>query len=315
MSLCLYVSRIMQVAGIQEWSGLALVRKYRQEQLMIARLIVTVLWLASLPWAPAQAQQQLSEWGKSHRSKARLLVGAMPHADGRTLVYAGVEIKLADGWKTYWRHPGDAGGIPPYFDWSKSDNIARTEVLFPAPVRFRDSVGDAIGYKKHVILPVLITPRNTARAVSLALNLEYGVCRDICIPAQAKLALRVRAAQLHRMPSQLATALQQVPRRGRLGDSVLPRLSSVTAALQSVRPAIVLDAMFPAGSQTNDLFVEAGREIYLPITSKLGAPAPGIVRFKVDLSNGIDLKRLTGARLRITMVADSGSREVEYQLP
>ncbi|MCB1435055.1 MAG: hypothetical protein KDK75_21725, partial [Alphaproteobacteria bacterium] len=31
----------------------------------------------------------------------------------------GVQIELDDGWKTYWRMPGDAG-IPPQFTWTAS---------------------------------------------------------------------------------------------------------------------------------------------------------------------------------------------------
>ena len=61
------------------------------------------------------------------------------------------------GWKTYWRMPGDAG-IPPQFDWSGSQNVKSVEVLWPAPQRFIDSGGETVGYKDRVVFPLRIVP-------------------------------------------------------------------------------------------------------------------------------------------------------------
>ena len=69
-----------------------------------------------------------SEWVTVQASKVRLVAGWRG-----TEVIAGVELQLGDGWKTYWRSPGDAGGVPPFFDWSGSENVKDTAVLYPAP--------------------------------------------------------------------------------------------------------------------------------------------------------------------------------------
>ena len=64
---------------------------------------------------------QASDWSVTNGAAIRLLPGdAKPGGDG----LAGLEIRLDEGWKTYWRSPGDAG-IPPTFDWSKSEKIGR----------------------------------------------------------------------------------------------------------------------------------------------------------------------------------------------
>ena len=62
---------------------------------------------------------------------------------------AAVEIALDRGFKTYWRHPGEAG-LPPAFDWSGSANLAAVEVLWPAPRRFQDAGGVSYGYEGGV---------------------------------------------------------------------------------------------------------------------------------------------------------------------
>ncbi len=64
----------------------------------------------------------------------RLVAGSAGGAD-RTSLRAGIELRLATGWKTYWRYPGDSG-VPPRFDFSKSTNVKSVTVRWPAPHRF-----------------------------------------------------------------------------------------------------------------------------------------------------------------------------------
>ena len=69
----------------------------------------------------------------SDQMKSTLIEGAVTKEGAQ---YAGLSLKLAEGWKTYWRSPGDSG-IPPQFDWSKSENIENLEVIFPSGSRWR----------------------------------------------------------------------------------------------------------------------------------------------------------------------------------
>ena len=100
-------------------------------------------------------------------------------ADGRHV--AGLWVRLAPGWKTYWRAPGDSG-IPPVFDWSGSANIADMRVHYPVPSVFRQNGIRAIGYKDAVLFPLLIETRDADGPVRLRGEVELGVCEEICIP-------------------------------------------------------------------------------------------------------------------------------------
>lgn len=147
------------------------------EALMIAvtrTLLLAALAATAIP-SPASAMEA--------HSTARLLDGGRQGEVFR----AGVEITLDPGWKTYWRMPGESG-VPPEFDWSKSANAAKAEVSYPAPHRFTDSGGEAIGYKERVVFPVVVTPADPEKPVDLTLTLHYAVCNDICIPARAELS-------------------------------------------------------------------------------------------------------------------------------
>lgn len=53
-------------------------------------------------------------------------------APGSGTLSAGLALDLADGWKTYWRTPGEVG-FPPEIDWSGSQNIASIDFQWPAP--------------------------------------------------------------------------------------------------------------------------------------------------------------------------------------
>ena len=81
--------------------------------------------------------------------------------------------------------------MPPSFDWSKSANLESAQVLYPAPKRFTDKSGDTIGYKGTVVFPVRLKPKDAGKPIDVRLAFDYGVCKDICIPAQAELALSI----------------------------------------------------------------------------------------------------------------------------
>lgn len=101
---------------------------------------------------------------------------------------AALRFALAPGWKTYWRAPGEAG-IPPRFDWRGSRNLGAVEILWPTPEQTTTSGLRTIGYKNDLVLPVRITPKQAGRPVTLAANLEIGVCSDICVPVETQVSL------------------------------------------------------------------------------------------------------------------------------
>ncbi|MBB93665.1 MAG: hypothetical protein CML68_03530 [Rhodobacteraceae bacterium] len=102
-------------------------------------------------------------------------------ATSRGTQLAGLRLTLAPGWKTYWRSPGDAG-IPPEFDWSRSDNLAAVAITWPTPHPFEQSGLRTIGYKDNVVLPVELTPRQDGQPIRLSGSIDLGVCSDVCIP-------------------------------------------------------------------------------------------------------------------------------------
>jgi DsbC/DsbD-like thiol-disulfide interchange protein len=153
---------------------------------------------------------------------------------GRTAngTYLGaLRLTLKDGWKTYWRAPGDAG-IPPQFDWSGSRNVGNVSITWPAPEIFDQNGLQSIGYKDQLVLPIEITPRNPAKTVRLRGEMDLGVCKDVCIPERLDFD-HTLDADAGRNPA-IAAALAQRPysaREGRVSKASC-RLTPTTDGMQ-----------------------------------------------------------------------------------
>ena len=202
--------------------------------------------------------------------------------------------------------------MPPYFDWAASENLASAKVLFPAPLRMSDATGDAVGYKKSVVFPVDITAKDPAKPVKLALALEFGVCREICIPAEAKLSLTLPVANSP-APSPLIAALYAVPRRQALRHKDDPELKNIRAILTGDKPRLEIDVAFAGNAAGADVFVEASDGIYLSLPRKTGSTG-GLQTFELDLSTGVDVAELKGKTLLVTMVAAAGQSEATWKV-
>src|SRR3954471_21276207 len=147
-----------------------------------------VLGVAALYVACATSEvraEDASPWQRDAHSAVRLLAGSR---SGKVLL-GGVAIQLQPGWKTYWRTPGDSG-VPPRFDFSKSDNVEAVTVLWPAPRKFDDGAGGfSFGYTQQLVLPLRIVAKNADRPVTLRAAINYAVCEKICIPVDANAEL------------------------------------------------------------------------------------------------------------------------------
>jgi DsbC/DsbD-like thiol-disulfide interchange protein len=268
--------------------------------------------VALLP-APMQAASQAAvatQWVSLHDARVRLVAG--PAAGDSKAYLAGVEVELAEGWKTYWRMPGDAG-VPPMFDWSKSINTAAVTVLYPAPMRMQEAAAQTVGYKKSVMFPVEVKPLDPAKPVVLDLQMELGICRDICIPGEVQLSLTIPPVGLSGA-SPVKAWLERVPRPQSLRGAGDPELKGVTAMLEGPSPRLLVEVAFPGGANTADVFIEAPDGVYVPMTKRLPDGPGGVARFEVDLSR-IVAHDLKGKQLILTLIGDGGAAtEATWQL-
>jgi DsbC/DsbD-like thiol-disulfide interchange protein len=274
---------------------------------VIKQSFALLLLSTTMAWGDAAAPVA-SDWVQGYDTKTRLIAGRAV-VDGQQELYAGVEVAMPKGWKTYWRVPGDAGGVPPEFDWKGSQNLAATQVLYPAPHRLHDKAGDAVGYKDNVIFPILLTPKDKTKPIVLHGKVDYGLCKDICIPAQAEFQVSIPPGV--GISSELADTLADVPQQHpRAG--IDPKLAAWHLDKSSGKPKLVLNVE-TASPDTADVFVVAPGDTYVPLPKRV-AGGEGKAAFEVDLTNGVDIKDLEGKPLTVTMVDGKGQSETTITL-
>lgn len=263
------------------------------------RIISTAFFLI-LSIFSASAQPLSSPSGaKGFHSQVRLLSGGKQG----DLWLAGIEFTLDPGFKTYWRNPGESG-LPPRFDWSESENSGSIEVQWPAPKRHEDAAGVAYVYGRKVILPVLVKPERPDKPVKLALTVDYGICKDICIPAHAELSTPLSDPGADR--AEIEAAMAKVPRPQPLGASGDLAVVKIATKDQADKPALAVTIRAPAGAKPS-LFAEGPENWYLSTST-------------LDADNGFTItieekpKDAGPAALRLTLVAGDKAIETEVRL-
>ena len=109
---------------------------------------------------------------------------------------AGLLLRMAPGWHTYWKFSGDAG-LPTELNWKLPPGWKTSEIQWPIPLKTIDP-GDieTYGYENEVLLMQEITPPANIDSASMKLAAEANwlVCEKICVPGSATLQLDLPVA-------------------------------------------------------------------------------------------------------------------------
>jgi len=124
--------------------------------------------------------------------KAALLADTSAIAPGKPFT-AGLLLRMAPGWHTYWKFSGDAG-LPTEIKWNLPPGWKVGEIEWPIPLKTNDP-GDiqTYGYQDEILLMQEITPpaKIDISPVKLSAEANWLVCEKICIPGGANLDLEL----------------------------------------------------------------------------------------------------------------------------
>src|ERR1700716_2506672 len=244
-----------------------------------------------------------SPWQRDGHSAVRLLAGSRSGA----VLLGGIAFQLQPGWKTYWRTPGDSG-VPPRFDFTKSENVEAVTVLWPAPTKFDDGAGGhSLGYHDQIVLPLRIVAKAADKPVTLRADINYAVCEKICIPVEASIELPFTSTASTE-DSALLAALDTVPKPANVGD---PNPLTIRDVKRDGKSTVVVDAVSP-DARAVSLFVEGPTpEWALPVPKLLEHSPPGVKRFAFELDGLPPGTNPDGAALKLTLVGD---RSYEFNI-
>src|SRR5215467_5258748 len=260
--------------------------------------------LVAVSLSPGARAEDASPWQRDGHSAVRLLAGSRSGA----VLIGGIAFQLQPGWKTYWRTPGDSG-VPPRFDFTKSENIEAVTVLWPAPMRFDDGAGgSSLGYHDQIVLPLRIVPKSADKPVTLRAEVNYAVCEKLCIPieASAELAFNSVASTAN---SALFAALDTVPKPANVGD---PNPLTIRDVKREGKDKVLVDVVTPDDRAVN-LFVEGPTPDWgLPVPKLVEQSPPGVKRFAFQLDGVPPGVNPDGAALKLTLVG--GDRSYEFNI-
>jgi thiol:disulfide interchange protein/DsbC/DsbD-like thiol-disulfide interchange protein len=121
----------------------------------------------------------------------------------------GLHFVLDKGWHVYWTNAGDSGE-PPKIDWKLPAGITASPMQFPAPQRLPLGPLMDFGYEDEVLFPMTLQAGGEVKApatVQLQAHVNWLVCREVCIPGKADLALPLAITTQPGKPGAAALAL------------------------------------------------------------------------------------------------------------
>ena len=270
-----------------------------------------MLALAAVPvqaTTPAFATE--SPWVETDQTAVRL-IAATTTTGASEAVTLGLQFRLKEGWKIYWRTPGDAG-FPPQLDFSDSSNLAAARLSWPAPARFSILGLETLGYTDEVVLPIAARLQNAGEALAVDAQLRYLTCSDVCIPYETRLRLDVPSGAL--APGRHAHLINRFAVRVPADGSPYGlTIASAEAAGAKSHPVLRVSATAREPFETPDLFVEGPPELAFS-APRIGLSEGGRrAHLEVAVYGSEDLDGgLAGNRLTLTLV--DGGRAAERTL-
>jgi DsbC/DsbD-like thiol-disulfide interchange protein len=247
--------------------------------------------------------EDASPWQVDSHSQVRLMAGSR----SGPVMLGGIAFQLQPGWKTYWRNPGDSG-VPPRFDFSKSDNVEAVTILWPAPKKFDDGAGGiSLGYAKQVVLPLRVVAKDAGKPVTLRAAISYAVCEKLCVPVEAHAELPFTSVASTEDVA-LTAALDTVPKPATLGDANPLTIRDVKRDGKNVLVDVVAEG-------DASLFVEGPTPEWALPVPKLQANGPaGVKRFTFELDGLPPGASADGAALKLTLVGTDKAYEFNVNL-
>ncbi len=122
-------------------------------------------------------------------TKVRIILGKKQ----KNVLDIGLDFSIPKGWKIYWIYPGDSG-LPPELRLLNNNGHISLTPSWPFPEEEFDkdiSLTSRI-YKNNTIIPYKLSFKDKiSQPNKLEFQLDYQVCKDICIPVTSKLLLRI----------------------------------------------------------------------------------------------------------------------------
>ncbi|WP_045441487.1 protein-disulfide reductase DsbD family protein [Citrobacter sp. S-77] len=173
---------------------------FRQALFCLLLLWLPVSWAADIGW--------LRSPDNDHAS-VRLRADTSAEGQARLLL----DVKLEDGWKTYWRSPGE-GGVAPSVTWK--GEMPAVDWFWPTPARFEVANITTQGYHDKVTFPMVVHGTLPATINGV---LTLSTCSNVCLLTDFPFSV-TPSVQDPTFAHDYAQAMGQIPLASGLTDTL-----------------------------------------------------------------------------------------------
>lgn len=268
---------------------------------LLSSAIAAVLVAALAPALPARAAS--SDWALNEGGRMRLVV--LP-ADAEGRRQAVLQIEPQPGWITYWREPGDSG-VPPAVTMAPADGFTLDRIDFPVPKPIEAGGLTDIGYDNAVALPLSLSGPPAGKKATLEATAFIGLCKNICIPFQAALAIDLPANEAADADEAriVADALASLP--GKASPNFAVERHAISADLKR----LTLEVSLPEGAKEAQAII-TGPSGYVFFASTSASGAGGKTVIEVPVGHLPKNYAIAGKRWDALVIA--GGRAIETVL-
>ncbi len=236
---------------------------FRQTLCCLLLLWLPVSWAAESGW--------LRSPDNDHAS-VRLRADTSPEGETRLLL----DVKLEDGWKTYWRSPGE-GGVAPVIAWK--ENMPAVDWFWPTPSRFDVAGMTTQGYHHRVTFPMAVRGPSPAMLRGV---LTLSTCSNVCLLTDYPFTLKPSAHD-PAFAHDYAQAMGQIPLSRGLTQTLSVGARPGELVVEATRaggwssPALFLDTVDNADFGKPQLRVEGEKLLAtVPVSDGWGEGAPDL---------------------------------------
>jgi thiol:disulfide interchange protein DsbD len=258
----------------------------------IRALALALLGLAALCTAPESSAQQARTGVQRVDAVDAELVAERTAVQPGARVELGLRLRHDPEWHTYWRNPGDSG-LATQIAPTGPEGTRFDPIRWPAPKRMWVGPLANYGYENEVLLPFsAVVPAGLAGPVArFEAHAQWLVCREVCIPGEARVALELPVGAVGPEPRRSAHAALFDAAASRTPDPGEP----LRASLHRQGATLALVFATPPGSAALER-----AEFFPHEEGVVSAPAPQPL-LRTDGGWRIDLALADGAAVPATL--------------
>jgi thiol:disulfide interchange protein len=245
-----------------------------------------LLLCAALPGSLSVLPASAAPTGASKHVQVRLASESAAAQPGAPLHLA-LQFKMDRGWHTYWRNHGDIGKAISVA-WTLPEGLTAGPVEWPYPTTIRAAGMTSYAFEGEatLLVDVAVGPQvKPGRDVTIAAQLRWVECEQVCIPAKAAVDLVLPVRADAPAPNADATALFADARRKLPADGASWKPEMIGAG-----PALALLLQPPAPLRSAEFF----------------AAEPGVVK-----ASGAQTLRRTAAGYSLELVREDAAAALE----